>query len=67
MNTDPKPKVDGVLSELPPETEEWLKQAQNQLQADAASLATLPRRYTRETGMEDPDLDISPEPYEPKK
>lgn len=65
MNDDDANK--GVLAvSLPSATEEWLKQVHRQLQANFASLEAMPKRYTRETGMEDPDLDLSTIPYEPK-
>lgn len=57
---DPLAGVDPTLADL-------VRQVQKNLAAELQDLNKLPAKYTRATGMIDPDLDISTVPYEPGK
>jgi hypothetical protein len=66
MSTDKK-MVDDSLKGFAPEVLDWFQQAQRQLGASFSDLANMPKKFTRETGMDEPDLDFTGIPYEPKK
>lgn len=55
-----------ALDVLDAATAQLVRAVQSNTEAEIRELNSLPSRYTRETGMTEPDLDISPTPYEPR-
>jgi hypothetical protein len=50
-----------------PSLADLVREVQANTEAELRELRMLPSKFTRKTGMIDPDLDISPLRYEPKK
>lgn len=55
------------LSDIDPDFARLVREVQANTEAELRELSKKPAKYTRETGMIDPDLDISATPYEPEK
>lgn len=52
---------------LDPALAKLVQQVQSNTEKELSDLRQLPPKFTRATGMVDPDLDLSPIRYEPEK
>lgn len=54
------------LNDIDPSFAELFKQVRANTEAELKAQAALPSKYTRASGMTDPELDLSPLKYEPE-